>query len=444
MATKMSSEQKHDDSSSRRVGKDDMKEQASLSKKGGGVSEDAPVDSGSSLVGGTIAAVQGALDKGLHMLPESLQTRAIGLEEQAKGLIDKAAEMAKPVVEKYQKEGVIAAAKTAGSLGAGAVSSASASASASAAGAATNLKASASGAASNIKASASGAAGNLKASATGAASNLQARAGAAGSSLASTAAALQTKATGVAAGIKQKIMPGDASAAADQKPKKRGRRRRGGRGHGNRKLKTRQLTLAPAETIADTLGERAKELKEVVVEAPPKSGAGSSDAGLISGIKGRVAGATAGISASASGLVASAQSTVSGLVSDAQGKLAAVSDSVKGTLSRDSKGDSGKSLDRKPSLQRKEELPSLGTPQTPEDGSVRRLPDGKLAVNPGDQSSLLDKAKFAVGGVRDYVADKLDNLSMNADDTQPLDKEDRSALRRAGDQLHEMKQSIKK
>jgi hypothetical protein len=408
-----------------------MKEQGRMLMKGIDKG-DIGVDSGSSLVGGTIAAVQGALDKGIHMLPESLQAKAIGLEEQAKLMLDKASDLAKPVVESYQKEGVVAAAKTAGGLGAGAVSAASASASASAAAASTNIKA----------------------SAADAATNLQQRAGAASTSIKSTASDLSSKASGAAAGLKQKITGASASAAAaaGDKPKKQRRRRRGGRGHGNRKMKTREVIIPPSESIADTLGEKAKELKEVVVEQMPPSskkstaGAGAGDAGLIGGIRNKVAGVTSGISASASGIMSSASSTASGLVAGAQGKLNAATGAVKSTIS--GSGSSQKPLERKPSLQRRDELPSLGTPQTPEEGSAGKLADGKLAAHPADQSSLLDKAKFAVGGVveatRDFVVDKLDNISMNADDTEPMSKEDKSALGKAKDQLHEMQQSIKK
>jgi hypothetical protein len=403
-----------------------MKEQGRMLMKGIDKG-DVGVDSGSSLVGGTIAAMQGALDKGIHMLPESLQAKAIGLEEQAKLMLDKASDLAKPVVDSYQKEGVIAAAKTAGGLGAGAVSAASASASASAAAASTNIKA----------------------SAADAAANLQQRAGAASTSIKSTASDLSSKASGAAAGLKQKITGASASAAAaGDKPKKQRRRRRGGRGHGNRKMKTREVIIPPSESIADTLGEKAKELKEVVVEqAPPsKKSTGAGDAGLIGGIRNKVAGVTSGISASASGIMSSASSTASGLVAGAQGKLNAATGAVKSTIS--GSGSSQKPLERKPSLQRRDELPALGTPQTPEEGSVGKLADGKLAAHPSDQSSLLDKAKFAVGGVveatRDFVVDKLDNISMNADDTEPMSKEDKSALGKAKDQLHEMQQSIKK
>jgi hypothetical protein len=124
-----------------------------------------------------------------------------------------------------------------------------------------------------------------------------------------------------------------------------------------------------------------------------------------------------------------------------------MSKSNSNSSSGNSKGD--KNLDRKPSLERTDALPALGTPNTLGDSSstVIKTGSGKLGVNPGDQSSLLDKAKFAVDAVQGYVVDKIDNLSMNADDTEPMEGaaeggKDSGALANAKAQLKEMKESV--
>lgn len=423
----------------------DFKQQAALSKKQQSESKlkdaDVPVDSGSSLVGGAVSAVQSAVDRGLHMLPESLQ-------KQATGLIDQASTLTKPIIDSYQQEGIMAAAKTAGGIGAGAVS---------------NITGSSSSKPADGKQKAKPKANKAKLdkdAATPAATDLKGK-------VLNTASKLQTQAAGAAANLKGRITPSkdtkdkikavEGEVAETVAPKKHGRRRRGGRGHGNRKLKTRELPPTQEESIADTLGDKAKQLKDIVVDEVKKpaanSSTSSSSGGVVQSIRSTVTDVTTGISNTLSSGVSGVKSTATGLAagasSTASGLIAGAQDTIGMGASKD-KG--GKGLDRKPSLQRKDELPALGTPNTPGDSSsvVTHTADGKLAANPGDQSSLLDKAKFAIGAVQDYVTDKIDNLSMNADDTEPMegddvkskDKSNKSALDSAKKQLADMKDSV--
>lgn len=330
------------------------------------------MDAGSSLVGGTIAAVQHAAAGALHMLPESIQTQASHLQSRA-------AEITKPVADSYANDGILAAAKTAGGIGAGAVST-----------------------------------------------------------------------LGTQASTKAASLVGSTKAAAVE-PKKHGRRRRGGRGHGNRKFKTRVLPEAKVETIADTLGEKAAELKEVVVEALPGKKRGSTAApGIIGSIRNTAQGIVNSATSTASGLVAGATSTASGLVagatSTASGLVAGAQEKIQSTLggsssgSKDVKGGKKASLDRKPTLERRDELPSLGTPNTPDSGvSQKQLPATAAPT------TLLGKASAIVDSAKSYVADKLDNLSMNADDNgemEDVNKSHDSILDKASQQLSKMADAI--
>jgi len=256
-------------------------------------------------------------------------------------------------------------------------------------------------------------------SATDAAANLQ-------------AGAIQLKDQAIAAGInlKERVLPSGTDAAAAA-PKKHGRRRRGGRGHGNRKMKTRELAEKKVESITDTLGEKAKDIKAVVVEAP--AAAREATAGVIGNIRANVSNITTSVTSTASGLAASASSTASGLVSGAQAKVQQLTGSAKQVAAETSKANNLERNSGKPELQRTEAVPALGTPMSPDANT---------------DATLLGKAKATVSGAveatRDFVADKLDNLSMNADDDSKLGSEDKTALKKASEQLDDLKSKVSK
>lgn len=452
----------------RRSDKDDQKQQSALRKKDS--SADVPVDaSGSSLVGGTIQAVTAGVDKAIHLLPESLQTRATDLQSAITQQGASLAEAAQPVTDAYQQDGLLAAAKVAGGLGSTAVS-------------------------------------GLKTQAMGAGTNLKQ----------SVKAKLPTALGGGAPG---------AIGLDDAAPKKnKGRRRRGGRGHGHRGMKTRAIPIKEGESIRDTLGEKAAEINEVVIEDVQ-----ATAPGLIGSIKSTASGLVGSVQSTASGIVGSVQSTASGIVGSVKGaaasgaaaasgivaagqqKISTLTGNTKevveetlesnnlkskqggskppiaggkqkplkakakeavalakdkldeGILAAKDAGASAKasldsgieqvkekaSLQRKPTLERRDELPSLGTPATPGDKDLKfATKETPMAVNAAASSSgsgIIGTAKFYGAQLVDAIKDKVDNLSMNADDdSTPVDDEatKASALDGAKKQLKTMKDSL--
>jgi len=105
------------------------------------------------------------------------------------------------------------------------------------------------------------------------------------------------------------------------------------------------------------------------------------------------------------------------------------------------------STEKKPTLERQMEIPSLGTPMVSPGTPGDIISIKPLVVNAPDNASLTDKAKFAVGATTDWVKDKADNLSMNADDTGPLEDVSSSSgkesiLQKAKAQLDDLKSRV--
>lgn len=248
------------------------------------------------------------------------------------------------------------------------------------------------------------------------------------------------------------------SSAGQQQQAPHRRRQRGGRARGNRRMKMREVPPKEEESVVDTLGDKAKQIKQVTVDNVTSGNASSGGSvrekasELLDSVKSRASGIVETVSSKLP-LVGGNHGSGS---SQSSGKAATPSTNKSSnpggsTAARESAGSSGSSSlsnpqrggvsgSGRPPLVRKNELPALGTPDSPQVAQHQ----GRLAVNPGDQSSITDKLSFAKDQITGAIGEQIERLTENADDTDKMEtEEDREGvLEKASKSLDELKSKV--